>query len=205
MRRSLYGLMTLVAIAALLATAGCERSSVLRVAKINGGMELQSDISDWGLWVDPTLPDSEQEPELMYVMFCDTTEVELQYVEIGAGLPTWTPYEAIIQKATISYKSTNPEIPQYENAVVTMNQYVMADRENKKTTKFKMVVVPLWWKAKTYGSRVSEPPIYDLVDIVDATIRFSGWDSVSNRTVEATGKLQIEFANFYDDDEKIGR
>jgi hypothetical protein len=206
MRRSLFGLLTVVAIAALLITTGCERDSVLRVAKVNGGHELFSDIADFGIWVDPTLPDSEQEPEVVYAFQADTTEIELQYVEIGAGLPVWTPFEAIIHRATISYASKYATPPRtYVNAVVPMNQYVMSDRENKKTTKFTMVVVPLWWKMQAFGNDVSEPPEYDFVDVVDVTIKFSGWDSVSQRTVEATGKLMIEFANFIDDEEKFGK
>jgi hypothetical protein len=206
MRRSLFGLLTVVAIAALLFTTGCQRDSVLRVAKINGGHELDADIADFAIWLDPTLPDSEREPEVVYAFGSDTTEVELQYVEIGAGLPVWTPFEAIINKATISFASKYADPPRtYPNAVIPMNMYVMSDRENRKTTKFTMFVVPSWWKAAAFGNDVSEPPDYDLVDVVDATIKFSGWDSVSQRTVEATGKLSIVFANFPDDENKFGK
>jgi len=203
MRRSLLGLLTVVAIAGLLITAGCERSSVLRVVQINGGRTLQSDVADYGVWKDPTDPDAE--PEFMYAIQPDSVEVELQYVEVGAGLPTWTPYEAVINKATITYKSlTDPTIV-YAPVVIPLTTSIMADVTGKKTEKFVTTVVPVWWKEQNFGGDVIEPPDFDVLDVIDATVKFSGWDSVSVRTVEATGKLQIEIGNFYDNEGTIGR
>jgi hypothetical protein len=200
MRRSLFGLLTVVAIAALLITTGCERSSVLRVASVNNGNSLQSDIADFYKYFDK----EDSEWVTIYQVPSDSVEVQLQYVEIGAGLPTWTPFEAIINKATITYKSADPTIT-YDNAIVPMTMYVMADQTNKKPTKFFMTVVPAAWKDKTFGDDVQEPPDYDLLDVVDATIKFSGWDSVALRTVEAKGELQIQFGNFYDDPSALGK
>jgi len=202
MRHSLFGLLTVVAIAGLLIMTGCERSSVLRVVQVNGGRTLQSDIADWALWTDPT--DPEAEPEAVYAIAADTAEVELQYIEIGAGLPTWTPYEAIIDKATITYKSADPTVT-YDIAVIPLTTSIMSDREGKKTRKFVTTVVPAWWKERAFGGDVAEPPDYDLLDVVDATVKFSGWDSVSLRTVEAIGKLQIEFGNFPDNEQTFGK
>jgi hypothetical protein len=125
-------------------------------------------------------------------------------VEIGAGLPTWTTYEAMIEKATINYKSADPAVA-YDPAVITLSVAVMADREGKKTKKFTMVVVPAWWKEKMFGDDVSEPPDYDLIDCIDATIRFSGFDSLAGRAVEASGKLQIQVGNLYDDEMSVGK
>jgi hypothetical protein len=204
MRRSLLGLLTVVAVAGLLLVAGCERSSVLRVVQINGGHTVESDIADFAIWVDPTVPDSEQEKELVYAFAPDTAEVELQYVEIGAGLPVWTPFEAIINKAVFTYKSEDPTVT-YDPVTIPLTQAVMADQAGKKTKKWTMVVVPAWWKGNTFGDEVQEPPEYNMVDIVEATVKFSGWDSVSLRTVEATGKFQIEFGNFPDNQEAFGK
>jgi len=197
MRRSLLGLLTLVGVACLLVTTGCQRDSVLRVASINRGVTLKSDVADWAIWTDPT--DPEAEPQQVYAIAADSVEVALQYVEIGAGLPTWTPFEAIINTAKITYISADPGTV-YESAVIPMTQYVMADQTNKKITKFYMTAVTATWKEMNFGGDVSDPPDYDLIDVVDATIKFSGWDSVANRTVEATGRLQIEFGNFPDGD-----
>jgi hypothetical protein len=200
MRRSLIGLLTVVAVSALLFTTGCERSSVLRVVSINGGNSIQSDLADFFTYFDKV--DSEwititQSP-------ADSVEIQMQYVEIGAGLPTWTPYEAIINKARIKYEGNDPSAP-YDEAVVNMTAYVMADQTNKKTTKFWMTVASSAWKAKYYPSDDYDPTTVELEDNVKATITFSGWDSVALRTVEAKGTLQIEFGNFYDDPTKFGK
>lgn len=200
MRRSLLGLLTLVAVGGLLLVAGCEffqQDSVLRVASINRGVMLRSDVDDWIL-----MPSDDPEDPPYYEFagtLPDTVEVAMQYLEIGAGLPTWTPYEAIVNKATITYRSqTDPEIV-YDPAVMPMTQYVMADHTNKKITKFFMTAVTGTWKQMYFDE--SEPPDYEVLDLVEATIKFSGWDSVALRTVEATGKLTIEFGNFPDGDE----
>jgi hypothetical protein len=202
MRRSLLGLLTVVAVAGLLIMAGCERSSVLRVVSVNHGRTIESDVADWGIWKDPM--DEEATPELVYTVRADSAEIELQYVEIGAGLPTWTPFEAIINRATITYKSQmDPEII-YDPVVVPMTAYIMSDPTGKKTTSFVTTVLPVWWKIQYFDGDVADPPDYDLLDVVEATIRFAGWDSVSLRNVEATGKLQIEIGNFYDNENAFG-
>lgn len=202
MRRSLLGLLTVVAVAGLLIMAGCERSSVLRVVSVNHARTLESDVADWGIWIDPN--DEEHTPQPVYTVRADSAEIELQYVEIGAGLPTWTPFEAIINKATITYKSqVDPEII-YDPVVIPMTAYIMSDPTGKKTTRFVMTVLPVWWKIQYFDGDVSDPPDYDLLDVVEATIRFAGWDSVSLREVEATGKLQIEIGNFYDNEQSFG-
>jgi len=200
MRHSLLGLLTVVAIAGLLITTGCERASTLRVASINNGNTLRADIGDFYRYFDTV----DSEWVTIYQIAGDSVEVVLQYVEIGAGLPTWTPYEAIINKATIKYKSADPE-SQYEPSVIPMTQYVMADQTNKKTTKFYMSAVTATWKQTNFGDAVTEPPDYDILDIVKATFEFSGWDSVALRDVKATGDLQIEFGNFYDDISSFGK
>ena len=199
MRCSLLGLLTLVAVAGLLLVAGCEffqQDSVLRVASINRGVALKSDVADYGL-----MPSDDPEDPPYYESggaLMDTVEVALQYLETGAGLPTWTPYEAVINKATVTYRSLlDPEIV-YDPAVIPLTQYVMADHTNKKITKFFMTVATASWKMTYFEGE--EPPFFEPLDLVEATIKFSGWDSVAVRNVEATGKLTIEFGNFPDGD-----
>jgi hypothetical protein len=201
MRRSLFGLLTVVAIAALFVMTGCERDSTLRVASVNSGNSLQSDLADFFKYFDKE--DSEwvtvtQSPP-------DSVEIQLEYVEIGAGLPTWTPFEAVINRATITYTSKSTPPKTYDNAVVPMTAHVIADQTNKKTTKFWMTVASSTWKNKYYPSDNYDETQVELVDIVEASIKFSGWDASALRTVEATGKLQIEFGNFYDDPSKFGK
>ncbi len=203
MRRSLFSLLTVVAIAALLVTTGCERSSVLRVASINGGNTVRSDIADFYTYFDKV----DSEWVTIYQVLPDTVLVEVQYVEIGAGLPTWTPYVAVINKATITYNSADPTVT-YDPAVIPMSWSVKSDPTSPKVTKyntFAMTVVSGTWKEKAFGGDVADPPDYDILDLVDATLKISGYDSVALKTVEATGKFQIEFGNLYDDPSKLGK
>jgi hypothetical protein len=200
MRRSLFGLLTVVAIAALLFTTGCERSSVLRVASINHGCLYQSDVADFYTYFDKI----DSEWVTLVASPTDSVEIELQYVEIGAGLPTWTPFEAIVNKATIKYESSDPTIT-YDPEVINMETYVMADQTNKKPTKFWMLFATPTWKEKYFPPDDYDPTTGEIADNVKATFTFSGWDSVALRTVEAKGTLQIEFGNFYDDQSAFGK
>jgi len=187
-------------VAGILVTAGCERANTLRVVQVNNGKELMSDIADFYKYYDK----ENEEWVTIYVFQPDTVEVELQYVDIGLGLPTWTPYQAVVNKATISYKSFTEGVV-YDNVTVPLTQAVMSDREGKKTVTFHATVVQGWWKEKFFGDDVAEPPDYDILDHIDATIKFTAIDSVSGREVVGTGKLAIEIGNLYDDLGAIGK
>ncbi|MBM3330333.1 hypothetical protein FJY68_00610 [candidate division WOR-3 bacterium] len=203
MRRSLLGLLTVVAIAGLLLTAGCERASVLRVVSINGGNSLRVDISDFLQYFDKI----DSDYVTLYQYMPDSVEVVLQYVEIGAGLPTWTPYQATINKASISFRSNTPggdDPPIYTKVTVPLGQAVMADATGKSQTTFYMTCIPAVWKQLTFADFFLEPPDYDIVDLADATFTFTGFDSVANRDVRAVGSLQVEFGNFFDDLSRFG-
>ncbi|MCX6843994.1 MAG: hypothetical protein NTX53_17155 [candidate division WOR-3 bacterium] len=203
MRRSLLGLLTVVAIAGLLIMSGCEQSSVLRVVQVNNGRTLEADVADWGIWKDPEDPGAT--PFLVYTIQADTAEIELEYVEVGPGLPTLTPFEAVINQSTITYKSLlDPEIT-YKPVIIPLTTRVTSDPTGKKTTKFVTTVLPVWWKQEYFDGDVINPPDFDLLDVVEATIKFAGWDSVSGRNVEATGVLLIEIGNFYDNEMTFGR
>lgn len=200
MRRSLFGFLAILLAAGILITAGCERANVLRVVNLNDGKELMVDIADFYTYFDKI----DSEWVSIYVHQPDTVQVELQYVDIGLGLPTWTPYQAIVNEVKISYKSSIDGVT-YDDAKVPMTQAIMSDREGKKTIKFQATLVPAWWKEKFFGDDVVEPPEYDLLDHIDATVRFTAIDSVSGRTVVGIGKLGMEVGNLYDDPGAIGK
>jgi hypothetical protein len=205
MRRSLLGLLTVVAIASLLITAGCERSATLRVFSINGGNTLRVDLTDFYVYFDKIDSD--------YVTLVqvnpDSVPVVLQYVEIGAGLPTWTPYEALINKATVSFKSklAIDEPPTYSTVTIPMQQSVMADQTGKTKTSFWMTPIPATWKSLIFADFLNEddPYFIDIVDLAEGTITFTGYDSVANRDVKAAGSFEVEFGNFYDDPTRFGK
>ena len=203
MRRSLFGLLTLVAIAGLLLTTSCQRAATLRVVSINNGTTLRSDIADYVTYVN-----KDSEEIIMYQAEPDSVPVELQYVQIGAGLPTWTPYEALINKATIKYVGSTEagiDYSTYATVVYPLTEYVSADPTATKTTKFWLTAVSGTMKDAVFSGSVTEPPEYNLIDLVTATVTFAGYDSVANQTVQANGQFQIEFGNFYDDTTKFGK
>jgi hypothetical protein len=204
MRRSLLGLLTLVAIGSLLVMAGCERSGTLRVVSINNGNMLHVDIADFYQYMTP-----DSEFVTLYQVTSDSVKVELEYVEIGAGLPTWTPYEALINQATVKFTSKNltDEPPVYEDVKVTLAQACQADASGKKKTTFYMTLIPGAWKQKVFGDFIvdDDPEFIDIIDLADAKITFSGYDSVANREVKAVGTLPVEFGNLYDDPRRFGK
>jgi len=206
MRRSLLGLLTVVAIAGLLITTGCEvfeRSNVLRVVKINGGSSLNVDVTDWWIYKDPS--DPEAEPEQVYSMVGATTEVELQYVEIGAGLPTWTPYQAIITKAKIEFKRTQPDGELFDPISITvpMDFNVPVDPAGKKTAKTSFEVAPEWWVEQNFDA--NDPTAVGDIVVAEAKITFTGADSVSGKLIQAIGMLDVHLADFYDDPQSMGK
>jgi hypothetical protein len=206
MRRLLYGLVVVVAIVGPFITAGCERTATLRIVSVNNGTTLRSDVADYYVYFDRV----DSEDVILYQFMPDSVEVELQYVEIGAGLPTWTPYEAIIQQATVDFKSKQSlpgeETPEYQKVTVPVDVSVVADPTDKKTTKFYLTAVPAAWKQKVLGDYVQDDQYYtDIIDLADVTVAFSGYDSVADRSVTGTAKFQVEFGNFYDDPSRFGR
>jgi hypothetical protein len=208
MRRSLLGLLTVVATAGLLITAGCQRSATLRVTSINGGNALRVDLSDFYVYFDKV----DSEDVTLVQTNPDSIKVELQYVEIGAGLPTWTPYEALIDQATVKVtKSRSSEDIPYSVVKIPMNLAVQADASGKTRTSFWITAIPAWWTQSVFGDagaglmNVDDKNYTDVVDLTDVSITFSGYDSVANRSVGAVGEFQVEFGNFYDDPTRFGR
>ncbi len=204
MRRTLFGLLTVVAVAGLLVMAGCERTGTLRVVSINNGNTLRVDLADFYQYMTP-----DSDFVTLYQITPDSVKVELQYVEIGAGLPTWTPYEALINQATVKFTSKNltDEPPPYEDVKIALSQSCVADRTGKTRTSFFMTPISAAWKQKVFVDFIDteDPEFIDIVDLADAKITFSGYDSVANRAVQAVGTLPVEFGNFYDDPSRFGR
>jgi hypothetical protein len=204
MRRSLFGLLTVVAVAGLISMTGCERSGTLRVVSINEGNQLRSDIADFLVYFDKLDSDWVS----TYQFMPDSVQVVMQYVEIGPGLPTWTPYVANINKALIDYKGTSEDAPTYTNATINLSQTVPSDPTGKKTTAFYMNAVTGTFKQTWWEEFLQEPPPngdYDIIDLVNVTVTFTAYDSVANRELKAVGKFQMEVGNLYDDLGRFGQ
>jgi hypothetical protein len=162
------------------------------------------DIADFMQYFDPI----DSEYVTIYQHMPDSVEVVLQYVEIGAGLPTWTPYQATINQATVTFTSKMPagdEPLVYTKVTIPLDQTVAADKTGKLKTTFYMTAIPAVWKQLNLLDYMIDPPEYDLVDLAQAQFDFSGYDPISDRDVKARGYLQVEFGNFYDDMSRFGK
>jgi len=209
MRRSQFGLLIAVAAAGMLLAPGCQiiaPTPALRIVSIGGGRALRSDLSDFLM----TFNKEDSVWETYYQVNPDSLQVELQYVEIGAGLPTVTPYDAVIKKVTVSkFKSSLPpdDAPPYENASLALEEHVPSDPTGKKTTTFWIAPFSVSWKEKVFADvmETDDPYTIGTIDLASATITFSGHDPVANRDVAVDGTIQIEFGNFYDDPNRFGK
>jgi hypothetical protein len=206
MRRIVFGLFAVIAVAGLLLTTGCSTDRALRITRINKGEPVVSDLVDFG---EIRIEDEEGEVEIFQVMEVpsDIVEIEFQYVEIGLGLPTWTPYWANIEKATIVY--TNQETGEtYESVQVGMSADVESDPEGDKLVRTEILIAPGRWKANAFEDELQEAPEddeYGVVAMVTAHVIVEGHDYVSNKTVKAEKDVSIEFGNFYDEPSRLGQ
>lgn len=206
MRRFALVLLVFAAVAGLLLTAGCQRDRSLRVTMLNKGQPLLSDLVDFG---QITVREAGEEPVTYHIseVPSDVVDIEFQYVEIGLGLPTWTPYWANIERATINYVNMVTG-ETYEAVQVGMSASVQADPEGRRTTTAKITVAPATWKAQVFGDDMQDDPTdddYGPVALVKATVTVEGFDYVSNNKVKATKEIDITFGNYWDEPSRLGQ
>ncbi|NPV14253.1 hypothetical protein HPY86_04910 [candidate division WOR-3 bacterium] len=191
MRRNLSVL--LLVCAAMFTMVSCQRENALRVVSIES--PYYSDLSDRGIERDPETGEAEE----IEVVPTDVVSAEFQYVEIGPGLPTWTPYQAHIEKATITFKRIGGDelgepLPQI---VVPCKIVVQSDPTGKKTVTGEFELFSAWYKEEYLSG-------YDYL-VLEATVKFSGYDDASGRPIEATNKMEVSVSDFYDDPTRIGQ
>ncbi len=194
MRRIALGLFIVLAGAALLLTTGCQHANALRVVEINGGQPFQSDLMDYGVITDP-----EGDPEEIEVVPDDFCSIQLQYVEVGLGLPTWTPYQANIKQAQITYEAIpglGEEPDELPVVVLPMAILVKSDPSGSEIVEGTINILPAWVKENSF----------DVGDqyILKATVKISGTDDATGEKVEATGVVQISVSDYWDDPNSIG-
>jgi hypothetical protein len=157
--------------------------------------------------------------DFMTAVSSDHSLFEFQYVEIGAGLPTWTPFHAEIREYRVSYKTLtgreNPNGPPppegpgtypYGDWFVPLTVTVPVEREAQKRTEATLEVASSWWKQSFCSEGIGESPDDNtLLDIVQADFSFTALDSVSGRTVYAQGSATLYLGDFYDDPERFGQ
>ena len=206
MRRFALGLLVIAAAASMLLTAGCQRDRTFRILSINQGEVLFSDLIDFG---EIVVREPGEDPEIYRIseVPTDVVDIDLQYVEIGLGLPTWTPYLANVERATISY--VNLETGEaYEAVQVALNVSVEADPEGGRSTRTEITIAPGQWKARTFEEYLQDTPEdddYGPVATVKATVTVEGIDYVSNNRIRATKDCHIVFGNFWDEPSRLGQ
>jgi hypothetical protein len=202
MRRTLFALAVFTAAALLLTATSCEqRTHVLRVVHINGGMPVYSDIADWFLYNDPAIPDSEEEFQYLAIFHDDTAQVEFQYVEVGAGLPTWTPYHVTMYNYTVYYRDVYDTTVTFDSMVMPMTLSVPVDREGKKTVTTNLVWASAEWKQRYFQGHLGDAPDDGdgFFGAIEASVRFTGYDSVSSRKIESWAHYTVDVSDFWDD------
>lgn len=206
MRRFVTGLFVFVAVTGLLLTTGCQRENSLRIVSVNRGEPLMSDLVDFG---EVTIREPGEEPETYRIseVPTDVVDLDLQYVEIGLGLPTWTPYIASLERATISY--LNLETGEtYEAVQVAMSATVEADPNARRTERVRLTIAPGQWKARVFEEYLQTDPEdddYGPVAQVKATILIEGFDYTTKNKVKAVKECDIIFGNFWDEPSRLGQ
>ena len=208
MRRTLFGLLTLTVALGFIATVACQRENALRVVSINGGATLMSDIIDFGELRDPDDPEF---VETITEIPADVVEIELQYVEIGLGLPTWTPYHAQITKISVTFVDAGVvpgEGEEYLPVVLAQNIQVLADRTGDEMTTGEFAIIPAEWKAYHFGDDAQDSPYdddYGVVATIKASVKVEGVEVTTGNRVRASADVLIHVGNYWDDPDRLGQ
>ncbi len=189
----------------VLLVAGCQRDNALRIVAVTPQGATFGDITDFTTWTDPTEP--QPEPKLIPYTTSDIVEIELQYVEIGLGLPTWTPYQAHIKKIELTYRdvsSVPPLVFDPQKVIINTDIVVPADVKGIKTAKATFPIVTGQWKEKNL--EVADDPTETGGNVtVRVSIKVSGNDDASGKPIEAQTEFTVNFGNYWDDPSTIGQ
>lgn len=196
MRRTIFGLLSLVVVLGLVATVSCQRENSLRIVSIEPYGPLFGDLIDVGIYRDPT--DPEAEPEEIEVIPTDYVTIGVQYVEIGLGLPTWTPYQAHITDMTVTYNAppgADPEDWEGTQENFKVKFVVPADPSGDEVVEYFATLITPEWK-DDYGDDQQ----------VDCTIELEGYDDANQQfSVEAENAISVLQADYYDDPTRLGQ
>lgn len=208
MRRSFVALFGLFVGLGILLSLSCSRENTLQVISVNNGNAIYSDLTDFGLYRDPT--DPEAEPMFFTAIPEDVIPIELCYREIGLGLPTWRPYVAHITKVRVTYTPVSGmgdiDIPpEYKSVDTRVNITVPSDPSGKKTVKTNITLLPAYWKAEVIGSTAGDPTDMEAIGMIKATITLQGVDEVTGQDLTASAEVLVSVGEFWDDESRIGQ
>ncbi len=201
MRRNLYVPVILTIALGLLLSLSCTRENNLNVVSIN---PIYSDLTDFGVYRDPT--DPEAEPEFVQATPTDSVPIELSYVEIGPGLPTWRTYTAQINKVTVTFSRVMGEVPEALPRIeIATCITVPSDPTGKKTVTARVPLIPALWKEENFGSGAGDPSETSIDAVLNAKVKLSGVDLATAQPVETEVTVPVYIGNFWDDPTRIGQ
>lgn len=204
MRRSFVALFGLFVGLGILLSLSCSRENTLQIVSVNNGQAIFSDLTDFGLYRDPT--DPEAEPMFFTAIPEDVIPIELCYREIGLGLPTWRPYVARITKVRVTFTGVMGDIPDELPSVDTrVNILVPSDPTGKKTVKSSVTLIPAYWKGEIFGSTAGEPIDLEPVAVLKAKITLQGVDEATGQDLTADAEVLVSVGEFWDDESRIGQ
>ncbi|MEO0070257.1 MAG: hypothetical protein ABIK18_05650 [candidate division WOR-3 bacterium] len=201
MRRSFLALFVSLGI---LLSLSCSRENTLQIVSVNDGKAIFSDLTDFGLYRDPT--DPEAEPMFFTAIQEDVIPIELCYREIGLGLPTWRPYVAHINKVRVTFTGVMGDFPDELPSVETrVNILVPSDPSGKKTVKSYITLLPAYWKGEVFGSTAAEPIDLEPIALLKAKVTLQGVDEVTGQDISAETEVLVSVGEFWDDESRIGQ
>jgi len=192
MRRIALGSFAVLAGLTLVFFAGCTHENALRVVSLNDGNPFFSDLMDYGI-----VNDEEGDPYTVEIVPDDVCEIGLQYVEVGIGLPTWTPYQANIEQVQVTLSWIAGDEPdELPPLILPLKMSIMADRTGESPVIGTFNILPAWYKENYFD--------VDGVYVLKAAVKVSGTDQTSGAKLEATSEVQVSVSDYWDDPNSIG-
>ncbi len=203
LRRKVYVSVILTLCLGLLVSLSCSRENTLTIVSINKDSPILSDLADFGIYRDPTDPESE--PEQIEATPTDFVPIEFSYGEIGIGLPTWRPYVASINKITVTFSRVMGEAPENLPRIeIKTNIQVPSDPTGKKTVTANVPLIPSLWKEENFGSGAGGPTELGTEAILNAKIKVDGVDIATGQAITAEATTVVQVGNFWDDPTRLG-
>jgi hypothetical protein len=175
----------------------CNRTSPdsLRIVGINNDRPLIVDIADHGIEVTPGTNDTNY--DAIHWAPDQVVPVELSYVEIGLGLPTYpTTYTARLTDYKINFSNVHlvpTDTNWHLNSVSgAMDVEVPSSPEGGRAVTANIKVIPQEWMIMYFND-------LSLGVELKATVIVNGYEELTHHTISDTGAFTIDIADYWDD------
>ncbi|MEO0075249.1 MAG: hypothetical protein ABIK31_03980 [candidate division WOR-3 bacterium] len=199
-----YYVILILCIGILLSLA-CERhtsQNALQIVSINQGRDLNVDIADWARLPDPEDP---EDTILVALMHDYAIPVQVRYVEVGLGLPTYpTPYTARITDYKVTFRHQSK--PQWTFTAVNgaTNMVIPADPNGRSSVTNNLTVIPgVWLRSNFNDSLEGREPNTLWCGVLKATLILSGYEELTQEPITDTAYFSINISDSYDDPTRV--